>query len=288
MSGLLDPPSGGFLRSRNGVASRAVHPDTLFHYTDIGSFGKIISTKGLLCRPVADSADEQEMQLAHELFGDLALIATSGVAPSLWSLCEEQAVRDDNLGMVSFSADGDSPNLWNFPSPEEPTVALELAAVPFLEAALALDPDAELVECVSDRDTQERLASAVVSDAGSRLGDGKQLGSEDLAAVEAACRDLARRLVYSPYGGEREWRLLLTPTWTDDPVIVAPSALPLVRVLVERGRPEAADAAEAILQASGWKVKRRQLPSGIIALERAEDADDADDADGEQRSPETP
>gem|GEM_PF-5054991 len=241
------------------AAAVASNPERLFHYTDLVGLEAILRSGGLINRLVSDSEDEDEMRVAASILDEPKTMANGRPATradrAIWARCRSWATYEPELGTTCFTEDENSASLWTFPSPDEPTVALELEMAPLVDAARFIDPDAILLRCNADETTQRQQADELLERASRLVDDGRQLTTQDEASLRAECEKLAGSFVYSRFGGESEWRLLvLTDKRTDGRIVLIPAELRLLRVLIEPGKESCEDEVRAILERCGWQV----------------------------------
>lgn len=241
------------------AASVASTPERLFHYTNLVGLEAILRAGGLINRLVSDSEDEDEMRVAASILDEPRTMANGRPATradlAIWARCHSWATHKPELGMTCFTEDENSESLWTFPSPDEPTVALELEMAPLFDAARLIDPDAILLRCNADETTQRQQVDELLERASRLVEDGRQLTTQDEASLRAECEKLAGSLVYSGFGGESEWRLLLlSGNRTNGRIVLTPTEPPLLRVLIQPGRESCEEEVRSILGRCGWQV----------------------------------
>lgn len=214
-------------------------PRALFHYTAIENLPNILRPSALRNRLVSLSADEGDMQVAAERFEDVIDSKTTipGGFPTAaqreaWRPCVEAASYDrDQLGMVCFSTDPDAKALWAFPAPEVPSVALQIESEPLLLAARKIDTEAAFVCCIADEDAQAKAVDSLLETISV-----PPAGTPD-AIVRSyppkIAKEFAYRFVYSGFGGENEWRLLLHTTNRDGDGDIMLGGVKLLNVRVQ-------------------------------------------------------
>lgn len=248
-------------------------PRTLFHYTAIDNLAAILTSSALVNRLVARSADEDDMKIAAERIEEVIDSKTTipGGFPSAaqrdaWRPYIEAASYDrDRLGMTCFSTDPDAKALWDFPAPEVPSVALQIEGEPLLLAARNLDAEAAFVCCLADEDAQARavdslLETITVPPAGVPADIVRSYPPK-------IAKEFAYRFVYSGFGGEGEWRLLLHSADRDGSGDLMLAGVKLLSVRVQPDQAEAQLAGvQAQLEAAGYTVVG--VTDNVISVEK--------------------
>jgi hypothetical protein len=272
-AGLVEVARVSAVGERPAEVTLETVPRMLFHYTAIENLPSILRSSALRNRLVKLSADDDDMKVAATVFEEVIGSKTTipggfptAVQRDAWRPCIDAASYDgDQLGMTCFSTDPDAKALWDFPAPDVPSVALQVESEPLLVAARKLDAEAAFVCCLADEQAQARAVDSLLETISVPTAGAP--AAIVLSYPPKIAREFAYRFVYSGFGGENEWRLLLHTANRngDGDIMIEGMKLLSVRVQPEYAAAQLADV-RAQLEAVGYGILG--VDDNVISVEK--------------------